>query len=170
MAKLRANITEQHKKLFLEKFGELGIVSAAAEAAGVGRTTVYDWQERDEQFVLAFRQAEIRATEVLETEARRRAVEGVAKQRRVYDNRGNLIDEYSETTYSDTLLIFMLKARAPEKYRDRHDITSGGQPIQSAAIDIDQAIDRRLAELAAGSEGALSLATPSSSDATDASW
>jgi hypothetical protein len=115
----RPNRTAQRKKRFLDVFGELGIISRAAEAAGVGRTTVYEWQEHDEHFSLAFRQAEIRSTEVLESEARRRAVDGVEKERRVYDNRGNLIDEYTETSYSDTLLIFLLKARDPNKYRER---------------------------------------------------
>jgi hypothetical protein len=133
--------TEHLKKRFLVEFGETGIVSRAAEAAGVGRTTVYEWQEHDDTFAQAFRQAEIRSTEVLETEARRRAVNGVEKQRRVFDSRGNLIDEYTEITYSDTLLIFLLKARAPEKYRDRHDITSGGDPITIRVqyVDIDPA-------------------------------
>lgn len=137
---------------------EYGNITTAARIAGVDRRTVYKWQEHDDVFTAEFRDAETKATETLEAEARRRAVEGVDKQRRVYDNRGNLIDEYTETTYSDTLLIFLLKARAPEKYRDRHDITSGGQPLQAAHTDLDAAIDLRLAELAARGQGADALA------------
>lgn len=149
------------KKRFLEVFAEHGIISHAADAVGIDRNSVYYWQEHDDQFAAAFAQAEIHATEVLESVARRRAVDGVDKQRRVYDSRGNLIDEYTETTYSDTLMIFLLKARAPEKYRDRHDITTGGQPLQHATADIDQAIDRRLAELATRDEGPIPLAPAS---------
>ncbi len=166
--KLRPNKTEQMKKRFLDEFSEVGIISRAAEAAGVGRTTVYDWQEHDDQFAYAFRQAEIRSTEVLESEARRRAVDGVEKHRRVYDNRGNLIDEYVETTYSDTLLIFLLKARSPEKYRERHDITTGGQPLRAAHESIDAAIDQRLAELATQRQGEDALAFDCSTESTDA--
>lgn len=156
------------KKRFLEAFSETGIVSHACEAAGVPRRSVYMWQEHDDQFALEFQQAEIRATEVLEQEARRRAVAGVDKQRRVYDSRGNLIDEYAETTYSDTLLIFLLKARAPEKYRDRHDITSGGRPLQASHEDLDAAIERQLAHLAIGSQGEAAVEAASTPEATHA--
>lgn len=149
---------QRRKKLFLEHFAVHGNVSYGADHAGIQRSTVYRWQEHDDAFAAAYREAEIKATETLEAEARRRAVVGVDKQRRVYDNRGNLIDEYTETTYSDTLLIFLLKARAPEKYRDRHDITSGGQPLQAAHTDLDAAIDLRLAELAARGQGPDALA------------
>jgi len=127
----------QLKKRFLEEFGERGIISRAAEAAGIDRNTVYYWQEHDEEFAQAFRQAEIRSTEVFESEAVRRAVDGVDKQRRVYDNRGNLIDEYTETSYSDTLLIFLLKARNPGKYRERIQLQHAdaeGQKFPLSAI------------------------------------
>jgi hypothetical protein len=158
----------QHlKKRFLVEFGEVGVITRAADAVGIDRNTVYYWQEHDDGFAQAFRQAEIRSTEVLETEARRRAVEGVEKQRRVYDNRGNLVDEYVETSYSDTLLIFLLKARAPEKYRDRHDITSGGQPLTTAHADLDHAITERLAQMVAGGKGAGALVDDSTGEPED---
>lgn len=117
------------KKGFLDAFRLTGNVTQACSASGVGRSTVYRWQEHDEQFALSFRQAELESTELLEAEAQRRAVSG-----------------------SDTLLIFLLKARAPEKYRERHDITSGGQPLQTAHDSLDDAIERRLAQLVVGSQ------------------
>lgn len=156
------------KKRFLEEFGQTGIISHAAETVGIDRHTVYYWQEHDEVFAQAYKQAELRSTEVLETEARRRALDGVDKHRRVYDNRGNLIDEYTETTYSDTLLIFLLKARAPEKYRERHDITTGGQPLTAAHNELDAAIEFRLAELAAGRKGTGPLALGGPAESEDA--
>lgn len=119
------------KKRFLEHFAEYGNVTAAAKAAGIERNTVYVWQERDDAFVAAFREAEIKATDVLESEARRRAVEGVVTETPIYI-KGELVNTIVETKYSDTLLIFLLKARAPEKYRERFDVTSGGQPIVKA--------------------------------------
>lgn len=151
--------SQRHKGLFLKHFAEYGNVTAAAKAAGVERNTVYVWQERDDQFVAAFREAEIMATETLEQEARRRAVEGVEKQRRVFDNRGNLIDEYTEYQYSDTLLIFLLKARAPEKYRDRIGVEHSGSI--NTDTDLDTRIAARLAEVVAGSESAAAVAAGS---------
>lgn len=114
-----ARQSRQLKKRFLEVFGEIGIISRAAETVGIDRNTVYYWQEHDEFFAAAFQQADARATEVLETEARRRAVEGVTTETPVFDRHGELLYTHEETKYSDTLLIFLLKARNPGKYRER---------------------------------------------------
>jgi hypothetical protein len=92
------------------------------------RTTVYRWQEDDEEFAQLYRQAEIEATETLEAEAHRRAVFGVKKYTPIL-HKGSVVYVVEETTYSDTLLIFLLKARAPEKYRERFDVTTAGQPM-----------------------------------------
>lgn len=143
--------TAQHKRRFLKHFAEFGNVLRAAQAAKIERRRVYDWLEKDEAFATAYRFAEVESTEVLEDEARRRAVDGVDKQRRVYDNRGNLIDEYTETSYSDTLLIFLLKARNPGKYRDnaRLELTGAdGNPID-IHVESKSTLASRIAGLAA---------------------
>ena len=55
---------------------------------------------------------------------------------------------------SDTMLIFMLKAARPEKYRDRHELTgAGGGPIKTE--DLTKVPD---AELKAQIAGLLGLA------------
>lgn len=41
-----------------------------------------------------------------------------------------VLTPYIEHEYSDTLMIFLLKAHRPKKYRDNVDITSDGQQIQ----------------------------------------
>lgn len=103
------------KRKFLEAFRLHGNVSWAAREAGLPyRTLVYDWQEHDEQFAQDYRQAEIEATETMEAEAHRRGVLGVDEP--VF-HQGEVVGAVKK--YSDTLLIFMLKARAPEKYRER---------------------------------------------------
>lgn len=102
------------KSAFLDAFREHGNVTWACRQIGMtNRTEVYRWQENDDQFAIAFREAEIEATETMEAEAYRRAVKGTQKP--VYQQ-GAMVGTVQE--YSDTLLIFMLKARAPEKYRD----------------------------------------------------
>jgi hypothetical protein len=124
--------SEHLKKAFLDLFRLTGNISQSCAAAGISRrATVYEWQEHDDDFAAAFREADIEATETLETEARRRAVLGVHKYKPIY-HEGQLLEVVEEITYSDTLLIFLLKARAPEKYRERVDVTTGGQPIVKA--------------------------------------
>ena len=120
------------KRRFLARFAETGNVTDACRAAGIKRRrVVYEWQERDDEFAAEYREAEIIATEVLEIEARRRAVEGL---RRLKFDKGVAITDpetgepYRELEYSDTLLIFLLKARAPEKYRDNNGQGGLGQP------------------------------------------
>jgi hypothetical protein len=129
--------SQRLKGLFLEHFAVYGNVTAAAEAAGIKRNTVYVWQERDDQFVQAYREAEIKATEILEAEARRRAVEGVVTETPMYSRKGELLHTAVETKYSDTLLMFLLRARAPEKYRERFDFTTQGQPMIKEVAGVD---------------------------------
>ena len=109
---------EQLKKPFLLDFAQTGNVTESCENVGVGRTTVYRWKEDDNDFLIGWHQAEIEATERLETAARRRAVDGVTTITPIL-HRGKVVYQVEETKYSDTLLIFLLKARAPEKYRER---------------------------------------------------
>jgi hypothetical protein len=121
MSVSRANTTEQRKKRFLEAFALNGNISAACQASSVGRTSVYEWQEKDESFVQAFRLAEIESTERLEAEAYRRAHDGVIKETPIMHN-GQVAYTVVEHKYSDTLLIFLLKARNPAKYRELPNI------------------------------------------------
>lgn len=108
-------MTAQRKKRFLAAFELTGNIYAACKAAEVGRTSVYRWQEEDDQFVHDFRQAEIASTERLELEAYRRAHDGVLKETPIHHN-GKILYTIEEWKYSDTLLIFLLKARNPAKY------------------------------------------------------
>jgi hypothetical protein len=116
----------RHKKAFLDSFRQHGNVTRACRASTVGRSSVYRWQEDDDQFAHDFRVAEVEATEHLEEAAYERAVKGVTQETPIF-HRGKHIDTAVKTEYSDTLLIFLLKARAPEKYRDRHEVKHSGQ-------------------------------------------
>lgn len=103
----------RHKKRFLEEFRVHGNVSKACLTIGIVRRRVYDWRECDVEFAAAFAEAEIEATDHMEAEMYRRAVVGTEKP--VYQGK-ELVGTIRE--FSDTLLIFMLKARNPAKYRD----------------------------------------------------
>lgn len=142
--------TRRLKSAFLEQFRRCGNISQSCRTIGLtNRTEVYRWQERDDQFAAAFREAEIEATELLEAEARRRAVDGVVKETPIFHN-GVPVATITETRYSDTLLIFLLKGLKPDKYRERyqHEHSGpGGGPVEIADARDDLA--RRLAGLAA---------------------
>lgn len=134
--------TPHLKAAFLAAFRQRGIVTHACRASGVDRYTVYHWRRIDPKFEAAFTEAEIESTEVMEDEARRRAVDGVTRLK--FDKDGDALTDprtgelYFETQYSDTLLIFMLKARKPETYREPRQGSAPeglGAPPDSLAAD-----------------------------------
>lgn len=133
-----------HKRAFLEAFAEHGNITTAAKSAGISRRVVYKWQEHDADFLVAFHEAEAIATEVLEAEARRRAVEGVTQETPIYQ-RGEHVGTIVKTEYSDTLLIFLLKARAPEKYREtiRVDIRQEAEKLAAKyGLTVTELVER----------------------------
>jgi hypothetical protein len=131
--------TSALKRRFLADFRQHGNATTAAEACELSRDTPYQWRKRDQKFRAAWEEAEIEATDRLEAEAHRRAVEGVTRNR--YSRDGNLILE--ETVYSDRLLMFLMKARDPGKYREHFALEHSGPhggPIEIEAIDYRAAI------------------------------
>lgn len=127
---IRQNSTAK-KERFLKAFAKCGNISHAAEVTGVDRTSHYVWL-KDEAYKTAFENAKEQAVEVLEMEARRRSVLGIEKRKfhngepiTYIDENGNRVP-YIERLYSDLLLIFLLKANNPEKYRERHEVKHAG--------------------------------------------
>ena len=88
--------TAQQKREALAAYVELGTVTAACRAAGIGRRTFYDLKASDPEFAAAADAAKKEVGDCLEQEAIRRAYNG-----------------------SDVLLIFLLKGHKPEKFRER---------------------------------------------------
>jgi hypothetical protein len=117
MAGRRAGHIRTQQRAFLESYTELGIVRYACQAAGVGRSTFYEWQERDPEFRIAVARAEQDANERIEREALRRAVEGDTQDVPLM-YQGTRVGTRKVTTYSDTLLLHILKSRLPERYRE----------------------------------------------------
>ena len=107
---------------FLAKLAAGFSIAAACRAERIGRRTAYDWRERDEEFAKAWDAAIEEGSDILEDEARRRAHDGVTKP--VYQQ-GALVGVVRE--YSDTLLIFLLKARRPQKFRDNVKVDVSGK-------------------------------------------
>lgn len=89
---------------------------------------MYAQRKDDPDFAQDWADALDTAADVMEHEAFRRAVKGTIKP--VYQN-GKLVGSIKE--YSDTLLIFLLKAARPEKYRERTETRHTGLTAEQAA-------------------------------------
>lgn len=98
-----------------------GRVDKACQSANVDRSTFYDWLKADPDYKAAFEAAQERTTRMLEDEAFRRAFDGVDEP--VF-HQGQECGKIRR--YSDTLLIFLLKAQNPAKYREKFDHTHHG--------------------------------------------
>lgn len=118
---------------FLASLARMGNVKLAADAAGVGRATAYEHRDADKAFAAGWAQAMQDAADLLEAEARRRAVDGLVQKK--FTKAGEpIIDpetgqQYVERAYSDTLLTFLLRGARPEKYRDNVNATNTGSPV-----------------------------------------
>ena len=115
--KLGCEKLEQQKAIkarFLDFLSEGYSVVKAANAAGVTARTAYNWRQADGMFAASWEQALDIATDLIEEEAMRRAIKGVAKP--VYRG-GEVVGHVQD--YSDSMLMFLLKARRPEKYNDK---------------------------------------------------
>lgn len=109
------------KQNFLAALRDTGNVRLSAKHAGIDRTTAYKAYHSDEEFR---RQWDSSIDDAIDT------LEGVARQRAM--------------ATSDTLLIFLLKAHRPEKYREKYD----AKVAVSGTIDqhVEYGLDDKLVE------------------------
>ena len=123
--KSKAHSTRQKatpkKRAFLAAYRQTGNVTRASEFAKCHRASHDRWLEDHHEYAAAFNDAKDEAVDRLESEARRRAVDGV--EEKIY-HKGEVVG--TKLNYSDTLLIFLLKGALPHKYRDRVDMAHSG--------------------------------------------
>ena len=110
------------RQRFLDLLAKTFSVTAAAEGAGIDRCHVYTVRAQDAEFATQWDAALARAIDGLEAAAYKRAAQT-----------------------SDTLLIFLLKTRRPDLYRDRQDITT-----TAVNIDYSNLTDEQLQRIANG--------------------
>lgn len=149
-----SNRTPEKAVAFCAALAETCNIGKACKAVGMGRTTAYEWRDSDEAFAEMWDKAMKVGVSVLEDEATRRAHEGVDKpvvhkgeftylrdfaaidpktgERYEPDEAPIKLDAAGNPCiatvkeYSDTLMIFLLKAHDPEKYRENSKIELAG--------------------------------------------
>ena len=115
MSAKRKNLkTPTRIKAFLQALESGLSVVQSAQIAGVAVGTAYYWRRNDLDFAKRWAVAYQQGAETLETEVLRRAVDGVDEP--VF-YKGAVVG--SVRRYSDTLLMFILKVRSPEKFCDK---------------------------------------------------
>lgn len=161
----RRRTKAQKQEAFLEALREMGNVRYACEQADIPRRTVYEWREAEPVFAQHWEEALDEAADSLEQEAWRRAVDGVDKP--VFGSRGAGLGSGEVGTvreYSDTLLILLLKAARPEKYRERTDVRQSGpvtpinwetvpRELRQRYIEGEITLDQVEREIRAGASG-----------------
>lgn len=126
-------MTPKKRGRFLEALRGGATVKDAADQAGHARKTFYGLRNSDPAFAALWEEAYDEGTDILEREAQRRAVEGVEDFKQVGDQ------TMTVRRYSDTLLIFLLKARRPGKFRESVKVEHGG--TGGGAIEVRLAFD-----------------------------
>lgn len=110
------------KTVFLEELARRGSVVGAARKARIARSVTYLERELDPAFAALWTEAIQISNELMLEEARRRAVDGTLRP--VFQN-GRRVGAVRE--YSDTLIIFLIKAHNPA-YRDSSRVVVAGDP------------------------------------------
>jgi hypothetical protein len=147
----------QVKENFLEAYAKTGNILLSCKAAGISRTTFYNWQEKDEEFSFRAHQAEREFADTILAEFIQRAVYGYEKPvvsagrivyeeipeldkygNQVVDERGKPIIHHKplmERVVSDNLLAMAVKRHFPE-YREKQqiDVNNANTNVQDKAL------------------------------------
>lgn len=104
-------VANKKQNKFLNEYAITGNIGKAAAVCKIARQTHYDWLEKDSAYEQAFKIARKISGDLLEEEARRRAIEGVDEP--VF-YKGEICGDI--TKYSDKLLETLLRAAKPDEY------------------------------------------------------
>jgi hypothetical protein len=121
------------QQAFLAAYERTGSIRQAAIDVEIERVGHYRWLESDSEYAAMWEAAQEGFVQNLEAHAAIRAT--VGQERGVW-YQGQRVG--SEQWVSDNLLMFLLKGRRPDIYRDRTEISGpGGGPIQLQALRPD---------------------------------
>ncbi|GAJ29958.1 hypothetical protein KOE73_07705 [Acidomonas methanolica] len=121
---LKDILMRRSKRIFLDHLALTANVTASARVAGVERGTIYHWRDADPVFAAGWADALEAATDALEAEARRRAVEGVEEP---ILSGGKVVADPAtgnplmRRRYSDGLMRVLLRAHRPSRFREMEE-------------------------------------------------
>lgn len=169
---LSAEERKKKQEKFLKALSEVGIIKYACQVAEIDRKTYDNWKNNDAKFAALLPDAQTDANDTLEFAAFEQSVLGMeepaisagqvvyeyepvldANGEQTYDRGKPVMKRGSMVTikkYSPQLLITLLKARMPEKYKDKQQIEHsgpGGTPIQTLTVDPRSLTSEQLARL-----------------------
>lgn len=155
------------KDAWLAALRECGVPRAASKAVGCDMTTPYQYRKDHPEFAVEWQEAERDWADTLETEAARRARDGVSKPlyhqgQPVYLTRTTLGEDgkprvelvlnengeaiqATELVYSDRLLQKMLEGNRPLKYASNTNVKLSGPDGGAVKVESDFDVARRLA-------------------------
>jgi hypothetical protein len=146
-------ISAAQKERFLERLaaGDSIVTAAGDEAL---RRKLYRLRDADEDFASDWKRAYQEGTDALVHEARRRAVEGVEDVKMI--GKGDAQREVTFRTYSDQLLMFLIKQR-DASFRERVAVEGAGDGAPPVQVEVKHSVDdlARVASILADA-GALS--------------
>lgn len=137
-------VTTETREKFLAVLAETGIVTDACEAISVSRTHMYRVRKADPEFEKAWDAAYEIGTDAMEDTGARRGVGGWEEPVFYQGVKCGTVRKFS-----DPMFIFAMKARRPDKYRERTstELTGkGGGPIETR--NADDLTDEQLAAIA----------------------
>jgi hypothetical protein len=151
------DVREDWQKEFLERFRSSGNLTTSAQQSGVHRSTVLRERQRNEDFALAYADAELQGAESVEAFVRARATVGqpVVRTRRKYEIKRNengdpvldtkgepvrilIEEEVTEERYISTAAaLAMLRAHHPD-YKLASANERAGQVLPPVPIEVNR--------------------------------
>jgi len=120
-------ITEGQRATFIATLADTRNVTVAAREAGIARRAAFALRARDADFAADWQDAEDAASDLLEHEARERAIKGIEEPVYYHGTKVGTVRRYSET-----LLLMFLKAERPEKFAEKGAGAAAGKGTGAA--------------------------------------
>lgn len=144
----KADLLGEHRAEIIAEAKELGLAGAtdfqAAEALGVTVMTIHRWKVRDPEFAAALRIGKDIADGLVEATLYQKARGYSFRSEKIFHHEGEItrVETIEHVPPSDTALIFWLKNRQRDKWRDVQDHKLQGEVEHRVSITDDP---RRLA-------------------------
>lgn len=138
-------LTQDHKARYIALLRKTGDKSVSARAIGFGPVTIKRHRDEDPAFDAECEEATEEAADALEAEARRRALDGLEREKWIGPAEGGRF--VTELHYSDTLLIRLLEANKADKFanRSKTEVTNPDGSLVLNEVDLAAKITSLLA-------------------------